>query len=414
MPHLDLSSSPLSGDAFVIHKDSMLNRIYCFLKGTSYGRDGLRAQHLEDSLGGAASTVVDDLLRSITRVINLFLSGMCPSQLGGFIASAPLTPLVKSGGDLCPIAIGIVWRRLVSKVASLAVGNSMNTSLLIESMGNEFRLSMLLVDFKNAFNLVDISVLLQETIETFPSIALWVEFFYSQPVRLYYDDFVLWRYVLPWRRLLPLQDWGLVIGSGGLPLSQSSLVLAIPMFFKGSLCSSCNVHQIDQLGDHVVYYSSEVGVKFKHDLVHDILVDICSKVKIMAIQADCNVKATNIILQGLPPEFYALERECKLYDEFDKFAYKKRETLLVVTSCYLTTNNQLRNLSNPSQQAIINDGRVTLQPVQRRQVSFATGTTRTYTPGASRSNFGKQRTAICYNYKGEGYMSKQCTKPKRK
>ncbi|GJX15503.1 hypothetical protein Tco_0216335 [Tanacetum coccineum] len=42
-----------------------------------------------------------------------------------------------------------------------------------------------------------------------------------------------------------------------------------------------------------------------------------------AIQPDCDVKATNIILQGLPPE----ERECKLYDEFDKFAYKKGETL---------------------------------------------------------------------------------------
>ncbi|GJY62853.1 hypothetical protein Tco_0464313 [Tanacetum coccineum] len=72
-----------------------------------------------------------------------------------------------------------------------------------------------------------------------------------------------------------------------------------------------------------------------------------------AIQADYDVKETNIILQGLPPEAYALvsnhriatelweriqllmqgtsltkqERECKLYDEFDKFAYKKGETL---------------------------------------------------------------------------------------
>ncbi|GJX23983.1 hypothetical protein Tco_0228428 [Tanacetum coccineum] len=72
-----------------------------------------------------------------------------------------------------------------------------------------------------------------------------------------------------------------------------------------------------------------------------------------AIQADCDIKATNIILQGLPPKVYALasnpkvakelwariqllmqgtsltkqERECKLYDEFDKFAYKKGETL---------------------------------------------------------------------------------------
>nr|GEX89336.1 hypothetical protein [Tanacetum cinerariifolium] len=71
-----------------------------------------------------------------------------------------------------------------------------------------------------------------------------------------------------------------------------------------------------------------------------------------AIQADCDVKATNIILQRLPPEVYDLvstykvakelweriqllmqgtsltkqERECKLYDEFDKFAYQKGET----------------------------------------------------------------------------------------
>ncbi|GJW53878.1 hypothetical protein Tco_0097963 [Tanacetum coccineum] len=66
----------------------------------------------------------------------------------------------------------------------------------------------------------------------------------------------------------------------------------------------------------------------------------------------------------------------------------------VVTSCYSTTNNQLRNSSNPMQQATINDGRVTLQPVQGRQISFAIGTSRTYTPGASGSNFGKQRTVI--------------------
>ncbi|GJS70104.1 retrovirus-related pol polyprotein from transposon TNT 1-94 [Tanacetum coccineum] len=39
---------------------------------------------------------------------------------------------------------------------------------------------------------------------------------------------------------------------------------------------------------------------------------------------------------------------------------------------------------------------------------------RTYTPGASGSNSGKQRTVICYNCKGEGHMSRQCTKPKRK
>ncbi|GKE83004.1 putative reverse transcriptase domain, aspartic peptidase domain protein [Tanacetum coccineum] len=49
-----------------------------------------------------------------------------------------------------------------------------------------------------------------------------------------------------------------------------------------------------------------------------------------------------------------------------------------------------------------------------RQTSLATGTTRTYTPGASGSNSRKQIIVICYNCKGGGHMSKQCTKPKRK
>nr|GEY19251.1 RNA-directed DNA polymerase, eukaryota, reverse transcriptase zinc-binding domain protein [Tanacetum cinerariifolium] len=59
----------------------------------------------------------------------------------------------------------------------------------------------------------------------------------------------------------------------------------------------------------------------------------------------------------------------------------------VVTSCFPTTNNHLRNSSNPRQQEIIHDGRVTVQPVQRRQSSFATG---------------------------EGHMVRQYPKPKRK
>ncbi|GKB63474.1 putative reverse transcriptase domain-containing protein [Tanacetum coccineum] len=123
-----------------------MNRIHRFPKGTSCGHDGLRAQHLMDILGGAASVVSDDLLGSITGVVNLFLSGKCPSELGEFIASAPLTPLVKPGGGLLPIVVGTVWRRLVSK----------------------------------------------ETRARCPSIAPWVEFCYSRPARLYYEDSILW------------------------------------------------------------------------------------------------------------------------------------------------------------------------------------------------------------------------------
>ncbi|GKC51478.1 hypothetical protein Tco_1074223 [Tanacetum coccineum] len=59
----------------------------------------------------------------------------------------------------------------------------------------------------------------------------------------------------------------------------------------------------------------------------------------------------------------------------------------VVTFRYPTTNNQLKNSTNPRQQATINNGRVTIQPIQGRQISYAAG---------------------------EGHMSKKCTKPRRK
>ncbi|GJU45093.1 hypothetical protein Tco_1202359 [Tanacetum coccineum] len=149
-----------------------------------------------------------------------------------------------------------------------------------------------------------------------------------------------------------------------------------------------------------------------------------------AIQADCDVKETNIILQGLPPEVYALvsyhriakelweriqllmqgtsltkqERKFNQQQQQPEFpqldlgltipVFKQGDDPIdainhmmsflsaVVTSCYPITNNQPRNSSNSRQQATINDGRVILQPVQGRQISFATGTSRTYTPGA--------------------------------
>nr|GEX55106.1 hypothetical protein [Tanacetum cinerariifolium] len=249
-----------------------------------------------------------------------------------------------------------------------------------------------------------------------------------------------------------------------------------------------------------------------------------------AIQADCDVKAINIIRQGLPLEVYASvsthklakelweriqilmqgtsltkqERECKLYDEFDKFAYRKGESLrdyylrfslllndmniynmkleqfqvntkflntlppewskfltdvklnpsssmphveyapaiyqqsefsspdtglvvpffqkgddpidaknhmipfltLVVTSRYPSTNNQLRTSSNPRQQATINNGRVTIQPIQARQNSMTAGSSRPYTSGSSGAS-GKQRVIVCYNCKGKAQANGQ-------
>nr|GEZ84281.1 hypothetical protein [Tanacetum cinerariifolium] len=85
----------------------------------------------------------------------------------------------------------------------------------------------------------------------------------------------------------------------------------------------------------------------------------------------------------------------------------------VVTSRYPPTNNHLRTSSNPRQQATINNGRVTIQPIQGRKNSMTAGMSRQYTSEPSGTS-GKQRVIVCYNCKGEGHISKQCTKPKRK
>nr|GEZ28974.1 hypothetical protein [Tanacetum cinerariifolium] len=67
----------------------------------------------------------------------------------------------------------------------------------------------------------------------------------------------------------------------------------------------------------------------------------------------------------------------------------------VVTSRYPATNNQLRTSSNPRQQATINNGRVTIQPIQERHNFMSAGSSR---PIASRSGraSGKQRVIVCY------------------
>ncbi|GKA45020.1 retrovirus-related pol polyprotein from transposon TNT 1-94 [Tanacetum coccineum] len=79
-------------------------------------------------------------------------------------------------------------------------------------------------------------------------------------------------------------------------------------------------------------------------------------------------------------------------DPIDAINHMMSFLTAVVTFHYPTSNNQLRNSSNPRQQATINNGIVALQPIQGRQTSFVVGTLRTYTPGASGSNSGKQRT----------------------
>ncbi|GKD49689.1 hypothetical protein Tco_1278665 [Tanacetum coccineum] len=137
------------------------------------------------------------------------------------------------------------------------------------------------------------------------------------------------------------------------------------------------------------------------------------------LQADCDLKATNTVLQGFPSDVYAIINHHKVAKEIwdrvkllmqgTKFSLQEKECLavpifnqgddpiaclnkemdfliVVASSRFHSTNNQLRTSSNLKNQATIQDDRVTMQQVQGRQ-------------GQS--------------YAGEGHMAKQCTRPKR-
>nr|GEV70843.1 hypothetical protein [Tanacetum cinerariifolium] len=100
-------------------------------------------------------------------------------------------------------------------------------------------------------------------------------------------------------------------------------------------------------------------------------------------------------------------------DPIDAINHMMSFLTAVVTSRYPATNNQIRTSSNPRQQATINNGRVTIQPIQGRQSSMSASSSRPFASGLGGA-LGKQRVIVCYNCKCEGHMSKRCTKPKRK
>jgi len=116
-----------------------------------------------------------------------------------FVASAPLTPLLKLDGGIRLIAVGTIWRRLVSRVSMKGVGKDMakylndfqfgdgvsggakailhSVNRVLNLRHGDGSLTMLTIDFSNAFNLVDRSALLGEVRLRCPYISLWLNFF---------------------------------------------------------------------------------------------------------------------------------------------------------------------------------------------------------------------------------------------
>ncbi|GJT05825.1 hypothetical protein Tco_0840287 [Tanacetum coccineum] len=108
------------------------------------------------------------------------------------------------------------------------------------------------------------------------------------------------------------------------------------------------------------------------------------------IQVDCDMKATNIILQGLPADIYSFVNHHRVAKDLWERVQLLMQGLAVpvfspgddpitclnkamafltavASSRFPSTNNQLRTSSNPRNQTTIQDGRVIVQQVQGRQ-----------------------------------------------
>ncbi|GJU49523.1 copia protein [Tanacetum coccineum] len=227
------------------------------------------------------------------------------------------------------------------------------------------------------------------------------------------------------------------------------------------------------------------------------LVKYSELTKAQQLQDDCDVQATNIILHGLLPDVYALvnhqeaakdiwdtvkllmkgtelsyqERECRLYNLFNKFAYVQGDTLYeyywrlsrlindmhtigmkmqqvqvytkflnalpsewskfvtkvkLAKSLYTTNYNQLYAYLNqherhanevritreryPDPLALVANSPTLYNPSQLPQHSGNRGIATT-----SKGNFtaGQPRVVKCYNCQGEGHNARQCTQPKK-
>ena len=107
---VDFRATPLQVFPYIVNRV-----IQSFPNGSAAGSDGLRPQHREDLIVGAADD--NPQLVAIVDLANLLLKGKTPLPVRGVLFGATLLAIVKKQGGNQPIVVGYVWRRLAAKVA---------------------------------------------------------------------------------------------------------------------------------------------------------------------------------------------------------------------------------------------------------------------------------------------------------
>lgn len=106
-----------------------LYAVRSFPNGSSGGIDGMKPQHLKDSLAASNGDIARRLCEKLIEVLNVKLKGDIPPDLAPFFFEAIVTPSMKKDGDVRPIARDSVFRRIICKVISVRVHKQMRDLL---------------------------------------------------------------------------------------------------------------------------------------------------------------------------------------------------------------------------------------------------------------------------------------------
>ena len=203
----------LSNAVWVVEKETVKKALLAFSRGTGAGASGWRAEHLKEAVRAPLAEEGENILVPLTKVVNILLAGKAPIEIAPWVAGAPLYPLKKKDGGVRPIAVGEIFRRLVSRAVCLSPGfEDLCKELFVE--GNQAGVGVkggaeavvhaaryclqsnpghlvLKFDFVNAFNAVSRNVVRHEVAQKCPKILPWLDFCYGEAAILRCEDISL-------------------------------------------------------------------------------------------------------------------------------------------------------------------------------------------------------------------------------
>lgn len=212
-PHTgpDLSTivpSPTGKSTKVSLKD-VSKAIKTFPSGSSGGWDSFLPQHLKDMTSDSLGETSRKTLAAISEVLDLIISGNVPHQIWHVFYGARLIALNKPVPGIRPIAIGLTLRRLASKLCNGAVLAKANHLMGSHQLGlgiprgaeaaahalrryvadnSKSGKVVLKVDFRNAFNSISRSHILNLVHKHFPEVYSYVYSAYANPSTLFWES----------------------------------------------------------------------------------------------------------------------------------------------------------------------------------------------------------------------------------